>query len=107
MTRRQVKAPSNEQQESQLNRGMTDQLLNVQGNVLTPTRHRQFDQANGKQCTCYIQPTNGNSNQGAQVTESGKRNLHTEYEGSVNSGGKSVHDEKEGGRNGSQECKVI
>ena len=72
-----------------------------------PTRHRKFNQTNGKQCTCYTQLTNGNSNQGGQVTEDGKRNLHTEYEGSVNSGGKYVRDEKASGRNGPQECKVI
>ena len=106
-TRRQVKAPLNEQQESLLNRGMTDQLFRVQGNVSTPTRYRQFDQTKGKQCNCYIQPTNENSNQDGQVTTTGKRNPHTEYEGSVNSGGKYVHDEKESSRNGPQECKVI
>ena len=107
MMHQQVEVPLNEQQESRLNRGTADQFLSVQGNVPTPTSHRQFDQTNGKQCTCYTQPTNGNSNQGVQVTEDGKRNPHTEYEGSGNSGGKSVHNERESGRNGPQECKVI
>ena len=93
-TCRQVEAPLNEQPESLLNRGMTDQLFRVQGNVLTPTRYRQFDQTKGKQCNCYIQPTNENSNQDGQVTTTGKRNPYTEYE-------------KESSRNGPQECKVI
>ena len=107
MMHRQVEAPSNKQQGSQLNRGTTAQLPSVQGNVPTLTTNRQFDQTNGKQCTCYNQTTNGNSNQGVQVTEGRKTNLHTEYEGSINSGGKSLHDEKDGSRNGTQECKVI
>ena len=105
--RQQVEAPLNEQQGIWLNGGTTDQLHSVQGNVPTPTRHQKFDQTNGKQCTCHTQLTNGNSNQGGQVTEDGKRNLHTEYEGFVNSGGKYVRDEKESGRSGPQECKVI
>ena len=107
MTRRQIETPLNEQQESRLNRETTDQLLGVQGNVPIPTRHQKFDQTSGKQCTCHTQSTNGTSNQGGQVTEDGKGNLHTEYEDSINSGGKYVRDEKESGRNGPQDCKVI
>ena len=73
MTHRQIETLLNEQQESRLNRETTDQLLSVQGNVPTPTRHQKFDQTSGKQCTCHTQSTNGTSNQGGQVTEDGKR----------------------------------
>ena len=106
MMRQQVETPLNEQQESLLNRGMTDQLLRVQGNVSTPTRYRRFDQMKGKQCNCYIQPTNEDSNQDGRVTTIGKRNPHTEHAGSVNSGDKYVRDEKESDRSEPQECKV-
>ena len=106
-THQQVEAPRNEQQESRLNEGMTDQLHSVLENVPTPTRHQKFNQANGKQCMCHTQLTYGNSNQGGQVTEDGKRSLQRKYEGFVNSGDKYVRDEKESDRNGPQECKVI
>ena len=106
-TRQQVEAPRNEQQWSQSNKGMTDQIYSVLENVPTPTRHQRFDQANGKQCTCHTQLTNGNPNHGGQVTEEGKRSLHTKYEGSVNSGNTHVQYEKESDRSGPQECKVI
>ena len=106
-THQQVEAPRNEQQWSWSNEGMTDQLHSVLENVPTPTRHQRFDQANCKQCTCHTQLTDGNSNQDGQVTEEGKRSLHTKYEGFVNSGNKHVRDEKESDRSGSQECKVI
>ena len=86
---------------------MTDQLFSVHGNVSTPTRHRQFDQTNGKQCTCCIQSTNESSNPEDQATAIGKRGPHTEYEGSATNEDKNVRDKKEGSRNGQQECKVI
>ena len=86
---------------------MTDQLTSVQGNVSTPATNRQVDQTNGKQCTCHIQPINGNSNQGAQPTGGQRINLHTEYESSNNSGSKFFHGEKDGSRNGPGECKII
>ena len=104
-TRRQIETPLNEQQENRLNRGMTDQIFSVQGNVLTPTRHRQSDQTNGNQCTCCSQITKGNSNQEGQVTAIGERRPH--MGGSVASEDKSVRDTKEGSRKGPQECKVI
>ena len=86
---------------------MTEQLSNVQGKVPTPVTNHQVDQTNGKQCTCHIQPTKESSNQGAQATRGQGINLHTEYEGPNNSGGKNFHEEKDNNRNGPQEYKII
>ena len=73
----------------------------------TPTRHRQPEQINGKQCPCCSQLTKGTSSQDGQLTTIGKRTSHTEREGSVANEDKSGCDTKEGNRKGPQECKVI
>ena len=84
---------------------MTDQLFSVHGNVSTPTRHRQFDQTNGKQCTCCIQSTNESSNPEDQATAIGKRGPHTEYEGSAANEDKNVRDKKRVAEMGSRSAK--
>ena len=98
-TSQQVETLRNERQESQ--------LFGVHGNVSTPTRHRQPEQINGKQCPCCNQLTNGTSNQEGQPTAIGKGSSHTEHGGSVANEDKSVCANKEGNRKGPQESKVI
>ena len=104
---RQVEASLDEWQERQLNERMSDQPPTTQVNMSTSVTNQQINQTNSKQCTCHNQPSNGYANQGTQPTGGRRLNLHTEYEDTDRDGSKFCHSEKDSGRNGSRECKII
>ena len=98
-TNRQVKPLRDNSQGSQ--------FFSVQGNVSTPTGHRQPEQINSKQCPGCSQLTKETLGQESQPTAIRRRSSHTRCEKFIANEVKNGCETAKCDRRGPQECKVI